>query len=124
VGAVSALERAVSPIDGRPDFSESWLELASSLMQVPGRTADALSAYRHAQELLEGELKVNPDDARNLAALAMVHAKLGNLSQVDVLVSRALALAPTDKKVHYWAAMASAPVSKKTVELGGVANTK
>ena len=69
--------------------------------QKQGRSPDALVEYREAARLTEDTLKVNPNDARTLAQLALYQAKLGRRAEADVLIGRALAINASDAEIWF-----------------------
>ena len=66
-----------------------------------GNADGARAAYRQAAELRRNLLRVNPRDAPTLAGLALLQAKLGELSEATQLAARAVEIAPENPEVLY-----------------------
>lgn len=66
-----------------------------------GETEKAEVAYQRSAALHRNVLDVNPRDARTLALLALMEAKLGNVDDATRHAAEALALAPSDAQVLY-----------------------
>jgi tetratricopeptide (TPR) repeat protein/predicted Ser/Thr protein kinase len=73
-----------------------------------GRQREAREAYGRAVATAEGELQVNPRDARNLAALAVYLAKRGDHPAALQRLGEALEIAADDVQVLYRAAVVHA----------------
>jgi serine/threonine protein kinase/tetratricopeptide (TPR) repeat protein len=69
--------------------------------QKQGRSPDAVVEYREAARLTEDALKVNPNDARTIAQLALYEAKIGQRAEAEVLIARALAMNPADGELWF-----------------------
>ena len=92
-GAVEAYRQA---IEIQPNSSATRRNLGDALTRL-GRPAEAKAAYREAVRLGEADLKVNPTDARNLAALAVYLQKAGDAEcGPRRACDQALAAAPDD----------------------------
>jgi tetratricopeptide (TPR) repeat protein len=87
-----------------PGQFEVWHSFADALMQIPGKENEALSAYRKTQELLEIVHKRRPNDGWFVATLALVEARLKNLSYARKLIRRSLELTPNNPNVYVLAA--------------------
>jgi tetratricopeptide (TPR) repeat protein len=99
--AVGAFEKAVQL---SPQEEQFWGNLADAYRWAPGESGKAAGAYRHAMELAEDALRVNPRDAWTLADLALYRAKTGQGPAAAQAIERAAALAPRDPSVDYYAA--------------------
>ncbi len=76
-----------------------WINLASSLYQVPGAREEAVTAYREAVVRAERQLTINPRDTDLLSSLADCHAVLGNRNRALSYIRQALSLAPDDVEI-------------------------
>ena len=100
-GAVDAYQHA---IEIRPNSSATRRNLGDALTRL-GRAAEAQAAYREAVRLGEADLKVNPTDARNLAALAVYLQKAGEPAAARTRLEQALATAPDSADILFRAAV-------------------
>jgi serine/threonine protein kinase/Tfp pilus assembly protein PilF len=66
-----------------------------------GNDADCKNAYRHAVQIIDERLELNPDDARALIIGAGALASLGEPEKAIDYVGRALAVDPDDAAVLY-----------------------
>jgi serine/threonine-protein kinase len=89
-------ERAVraSPRDFR-----LWRYLADVYYWTPGQRDRSVAPRRRAIDLLEEAVKIEPDNAGLLAALADSYATLGDGEKARPLIARAVKLAPSDPEV-------------------------
>jgi serine/threonine protein kinase/Flp pilus assembly protein TadD len=106
VGAVAAFEAAVTPSKGNPNSHLAWANLADTLLWIPGREAEAKNAYRKARDLLEPLLKRRKDDVTLISRMGLYSARLGDHTQANPLLSRAIALAPENASVNFRAGLA------------------
>lgn len=106
VGAAAAFEAAVSPTKGSPGNYLAWANLADTLRWIPGRAKDAKKAYDKARELLAPQLDRNPDDVTLLSRMALYAARVDNRVQAQILIQRALVLAPKNANVQFRAGLA------------------
>jgi adenylate cyclase len=99
--AAEVLERAVAlaPDDHRPRGV-----LADALRQLPARADDARRRNAEAIALAERTLAVDPDDAEALGLLGHYYAEAGDAARARELTGRALALAPLDPQLRFYAA--------------------
>jgi serine/threonine-protein kinase len=100
-GAVDAYQHA---IEIRPNSSATRRNLGDALTRL-GRAAEAKAAYREAVRLGEADLKVNPTDARNLAALAVYLQKAGEPAAARTRLEQALATAPESADILFRASV-------------------
>lgn len=100
-GAVDAYQHA---IEIRPNSPATRRNLGDALTRL-GRVAEAKEAYREAVRLSEAELKVNPTDARNLAALAVYLQKAGEPAASRTRLEQALATAPDSADILFRASV-------------------
>jgi serine/threonine-protein kinase len=89
----------------RPNDYLYWGNLADAYYFAPGERPKADVAYRRALALAEEELRVNPRDAFALVSLAHYRAKTGQAGPAREAAERALALAPDDMNVVFFAAI-------------------
>jgi len=83
----------------------NWGNLGDTLVQIPSRRTEALSAYRKAIELAKSRLEVNPKDSFTLAFTADYYAMLNDERQAREQLGRALEIAPSDPDVLFRAAI-------------------
>lgn len=106
VGAASAFERAVTAPAGNPNSYLGWANLGDTVLWIPGREAQARSAYRKAKELLAPQLARAPGDATMLSRMGLYAARSNGNAESMTLTARALLAAPRRPDVHFRAAMA------------------
>jgi tetratricopeptide (TPR) repeat protein len=82
----------------------TWANLGNAYYWSPGERDKAAEAYRRARELAEQQRNVNPRDASVLAALASYDVMLGDKAAARTHIQQALAIAPSDLYIDYWAA--------------------
>jgi tetratricopeptide (TPR) repeat protein len=99
--AIDAYRRA---IELRPNAAATHRNLGDALSRM-GRRGEAVTAYQRAVELSEAELKVNPQNPRMLATLAVYLEKAARSRQATARISEALAMAAKDMDVLYRAAV-------------------
>jgi tetratricopeptide (TPR) repeat protein len=87
-----------------PGNERYWGNLALALRWTP-LAADAPEAFRHAIELGEREVTVNPREPEIHARLGEYWAALGNTANGKAEIGRALALAPASGYVQFRAAL-------------------
>ncbi len=102
VEAAQAFEQAVK-LDERDHVM--WGNLGDAYNWIPGRSAEAASAYHKAIALAEEKVKVNSRDAALLGNLAVYHAMAKEQPPALANLRRAQALAPRDPEVAYFAAL-------------------
>ncbi len=74
-----------------------------------GATRDkAVQAWKQAVQLADQQLKKSAADAVMLSDLAAYHAKLGNRTEAEASISRALKYEPGNARIHYQASLAYA----------------
>ena len=100
-GAVEAYQHA---IEIQPNSSATRRNLGDALTRL-GRLAEAKAAYREAVRLGEADLKVNPTDARILAALAVYLQKAGETAAARTRLDQALAAAPDSAEILFRASV-------------------
>jgi len=81
-----------------------WGNLANAEVRIPGMQPNATEAYRHAIDLAERDLRVNPSNAVALAHLADYYSMLGDRSKALGYIHRALAIGSNDASVIFKAA--------------------
>lgn len=101
----AAVENQLRAIELAPDNQEAWGRLAEAYRFIPGREADAVSAYSKAAELAKKELLVNPDDWVNTALLGLYYAHTGRRDEAEAQLRRALELAPAEPTAYYFDAL-------------------
>jgi serine/threonine-protein kinase len=106
VGAAAAFENAVSPTRGAPGEYQLWANLADMLNWIPGREAQARSAYDKARELLAPRLARAPDDVLMVSRMGLYAARTHDAATARPLLKHALDLAPTSPDVQFRAGLA------------------
>jgi tetratricopeptide (TPR) repeat protein len=100
-------------IELAPADHRIWGNLADSL-RFDGRMAEAVEAYRHALELADGELAVNPKHAINQAQAAYYAVQLGNKDRARRGLGLALPEGEGNNYVHYYVALVELGLGDKT----------
>jgi tetratricopeptide (TPR) repeat protein len=93
MGAVKhalAVPTTAQPNGTNPDLTPIKL-LEAQILLAQHQNADALAIY-------DESIRVTPTDFRPVLAKALVYKQIGNLSEAKALMSRAMAIAPTDYK--------------------------
>lgn len=103
VAAAEAYEKAI--LDDPQNF-ETWFGLANSVVQLPSRRDDARGSYVKARDLLNKRLEQRPKDGWIMVTIALIQARLGEVSQSQILLRKAVDLAPQNPDVHFQAACA------------------
>jgi tetratricopeptide (TPR) repeat protein/TolB-like protein/DNA-binding winged helix-turn-helix (wHTH) protein len=82
----------------------AWTNLGDILF-VAGKTDEAREAYLEAEELIEEQLAINPNDPEMQMDHAWVHAMLGDRDEALLQISQALEAAPDDPYASYYAGL-------------------
>lgn len=88
-----------------PENSRFWGDLADSYRWVPRLSPKAPDTYRHAIDLIQREIAVNPLDAQLRSRLATSWAALGRRQEAILEIQEAIRLAPHDGLVLYHSAL-------------------
>ncbi|MFB9240375.1 protein kinase [Massilia antarctica] len=120
VGAAAAFENAVSPTRGAPGDYLNWANLGDALLWIPGREAQARSAYSRARDLLAPRLRRSPDNATLVYRMGMYCARTGDKVQAMTLMDRALALAPESADVRFYAGLAYELIGQRALALRAI----
>ena len=96
-----------SAIKLRPNSAATHRNLGDALTRL-NRPADARASYIEAVRLAEIDVKVNPADARGIAALAVYTAKAGRIEDARRHIARAAEAAPKNVDVAFRAAVVEA----------------
>jgi TolB-like protein/Flp pilus assembly protein TadD/DNA-binding winged helix-turn-helix (wHTH) protein len=88
-----------------PEDHRVWGNLADALYQIEARRAEAKEHYRHAAELAERRVGVNPKDSNTWMQLAFYYTRLGEMSRSVPCRTRALALGADEVFVQWYAAL-------------------
>ena len=100
--AADAMKRAA---DLSPHDHVMWRNLGDSYRQLPGREADAKSAYEKALQTAMAQLKINPKDTVATSGIALYEAHLGQARLAEVYITRALELGPNDSDTLFTSAL-------------------
>ncbi|HSF23268.1 MAG TPA: tetratricopeptide repeat protein, partial [Blastocatellia bacterium] len=95
--AITAFEAAIKL---NPSDDQHYWNLGDAFMRE-GRSEEAQAQFRHAQELLEEQLRIDPSDARRLGQLALYRAKLGTFDEAMRLIEQATTLEPRNTTLRY-----------------------
>lgn len=124
VGAASAFERAVTPPAGSPNRYLGWANLGDTLLWIPGREAEARSAYARARELLAPQLARAPGDVTLLSRMGLYAARSGDAAGAMDMTAKALAMAPKSPDVHFRAGLAYELLHRRELALEALAQAK
>ena len=94
--AVEAYRQAIAL---RPNSSATYRNLGDALRKL-GQAAEARTAYLAAMRLSEGDLKVNPNDARTIASLACTCKKRARLNRHEPGSTKRLRKHPAMSKCY------------------------
>jgi eukaryotic-like serine/threonine-protein kinase len=103
-GAIEAYQQAIGL---RPSSHITHRNLGDAYRRV-NLEREARASYQRAVQLVEAELRVNPNDGRNLASKSVYLEKLGDDRAARVELARALERSPTDVQVLYRSAVVHA----------------
>ena len=92
-------------IDLAPTNSEFWGNLADAYRWDPTLADKAPDTYRHAIDMVQREITVNPRDAQLHSEVAMWWAALGSRKEAAAEIAKALDLAPHDGLVQFRATL-------------------
>ncbi|MFL6658123.1 MAG: protein kinase domain-containing protein [Massilia sp.] len=106
VAAAEAFQHVVSPELGGAEEYLNWANLADTLRWIPGREADAESAYRQALALLKPQQEKSPADITMTSRMGLYLAHVGEKEAAAAMTLRAVAAAPASADVHFRAAVA------------------
>ncbi|MFC2094201.1 protein kinase [Bacteroidota bacterium] len=81
-----------------------WGNLAAAYFLVEGKKSKAIDTYKHAIEIAEERLKVNPKDSDVISNLARYYSDIGNKKKSLKLLRQSLDIAPDNVEVMYRAA--------------------
>jgi TolB-like protein/Flp pilus assembly protein TadD/DNA-binding winged helix-turn-helix (wHTH) protein len=88
-----------------PEDHRVWGNLADALWQTESSRPQAQRDYRHAADLAQRGLEVDPQDAVSWMQLAYYRARAGDPDNIERYTDRALALGSEDANVQYYAAL-------------------
>jgi Flp pilus assembly protein TadD len=96
--AVPNMAKAVELVPNRYIF---WGNYGDACRWSSGSREKAAPAYRQAIVLVDGELKVHPNDSLLLASRALYSAKLGEMTPALAGIAKALQAKPLDSTVYF-----------------------
>jgi tetratricopeptide (TPR) repeat protein/TolB-like protein/predicted Ser/Thr protein kinase len=102
--AIRAYREAAQVGENESDVYYAWGNLAEAYYWAPGERPRAADTYRHAIDLGNARLQVNPRNAAALSDLALYHAMLLEKAPAFDLLQRALNLSPEDPAIQLQAA--------------------
>ncbi|HEY0892023.1 MAG TPA: protein kinase [Cellvibrio sp.] len=79
LAAAEAFEKAVAPSYGGAMEYQNWINLADTLLWIPGRKHEADKCYRKAISLLKPIITRNPADAELASKMAVYRARVGDM---------------------------------------------
>jgi len=82
-----------------PQEYDYWGNLGDAYRMIPSDSGKAADAYRRAIDLAEIQLKLNPNDADALSALAHYHSETNDAAAARKYLEKALKVAPQDVNV-------------------------
>lgn len=77
--AADAFEKAVTPSYGGAMEYQNWVNLADTLLWIPGRKQEARKYYRKAISLLEPIFSRKPNDGELTSKMALYSARVGDI---------------------------------------------
>jgi len=82
----------------------TWGNLAAAYCWINGKKDTAINIYKHAIEIAEERLKVNPKDPDVISNLARYYSDIGNEKKSLKLLKQSLDIAPENVEVMFRAA--------------------
>ncbi len=98
-----------------------WAGLAGSYKRIPGMKVRADGALDRAIDLAERQRAADPRDALLLATLSQFYAERGRAADARQAVESALAIAPNQPKVLFFAASTFETLGDRTASLDAIA---
>jgi serine/threonine-protein kinase len=90
-----------------------WGNLATCYKLIPDERSKAEKAFKHAVQLAEEKLDVNPNDPEVLSMIAVYYAELNMAEKTIAYIEKAIALAPGDIELTFRAAEIYAMIGDK-----------
>jgi tetratricopeptide (TPR) repeat protein len=78
-----------------------WRNLGDAYYWTPGEREKAAAAYKRAADLLDAQRKVNPQDPKLMAELALSDSMLGKQAEAIALIHEAQSRAPSDPDIMF-----------------------
>ena len=78
-----------------------WRNLGDAHYWTPSQRAKSAAAYQHAADLLDAQRKINPQDTKLMAELALCDSMLGKQVQALGLMRQARSRAPSDPEIMF-----------------------
>lgn len=94
-------------------FYPLWGNLATCYKLIPNENAKVEPTFKHAIQLAEEKLKVNPNDPEVLSMIAVYYAELNNAEKARYYIEKAIAQAPGDVELEFRAAEIYAMIGDK-----------
>lgn len=101
-----AARRTETATELQPANATNWGNLGDARWQLPGGREKARAAFRKAADLAAGQLALNPGNFQIRKTYALYLAKLGRAEEAQQEAGKAMAQAPNDGGVHFYAARA------------------
>lgn len=115
--AAEAFEQAVSASKGSPNDYLQWANLGDALRWLPGREAEAKTAYQSALRIAEELMQRYPDSATLASRAALYAARLGRFDRAGRHTATALARAGDDPDILFRAALVAELSGNRDVAL-------
>jgi TolB-like protein/Flp pilus assembly protein TadD/DNA-binding winged helix-turn-helix (wHTH) protein len=100
-----AVQRFRKAAELAPEDHRVWGNLADALYQIEASRTEAQQQYRHAAQLAERRVGVNPKDASTWMQLAYYYSRLEDTARSAQCKARALAIGANDVFVQYYGAL-------------------
>jgi len=100
-----AVQRFRKAAELAPEDHRVWGNLADALYQIEASRTEAQQQYRHAAQLAERRVGVNPKDASTWMQLAYYYSRLEDTARSAPCKARALAIGANDVFVQYYGAL-------------------
>jgi eukaryotic-like serine/threonine-protein kinase len=86
LAAAEAFEKAVAPAYGGATEYQNWVNLADTLLWIPGRKQEANKYYHKAMSLIEPIFSRRPKDLGLASKVALYRARVGEMEKSKILL--------------------------------------